>query len=141
MPYEKPIPVADPFVGKPYWDGAREGKLRLPRCTTCSRVHFYPRTLCPHCGERTIEWIDATGEGYLHSFAVQHRATGGWAAEVPFVTAFIDLKEGDRVFTVLLGVDATQPETLMSNIGALCRIEWVEASEDVHVPYWRLVEE
>ncbi|HJM89041.1 MAG TPA: zinc ribbon domain-containing protein, partial [Dehalococcoidia bacterium] len=45
--YNKPIPNPDPFVSKPYWDGGKEGKLMLPRCTTCNKVHFYPRTICP----------------------------------------------------------------------------------------------
>lgn len=137
--YNKPIPIPDPFVNKPYWDGAKEGKLKLPRCTACSRVHFYPRIVCPNCGSRSIEWIEATGEGYLHTFAVQHRASGGWAEEAPFVTAYIDLREGDRVFTVLRGVDPAQPEEIMKKIGALCRIEWDKASDDVSVPYWRVV--
>ena len=140
MPYNKPIPIGDPFVAKPYWDGAREGRLMLPRCTACSRVHFYPRSICPNCGEMSIEWIVASGEGYLHSFAVQHRAAGAWAEEVPFVTAFIDLKEGDRVFSVLRGVDATKPFELLAKIGGLCRIEWDEANEEQRIPYWRLVE-
>lgn len=137
--YNKPIPPPDPYVAKPFWDGAKEGKLMLPRCTACNRVHFYPRTICPYCHESSIEWFEASGEGYLHTFAVQQRAFGGWAEEVPFVTAYIDLKEGDRIFTQLRGVDASKPEEI--KIGALCRIEWDEASEDVHIPFWRIVDE
>ena len=136
--YNKPIPQPDPLVAKPYWDGAKEGKLMLPRCTTCNRVHFYPRVICPYCHSTDIEWFEASGEGYLHTFAVQHRAGSGWRDEVPFVTAYIDLKEGDRVFTVLRGVDATKPEEI--KIGAKCRIEWDEATEEVHIPFWRVVE-
>ncbi len=136
--YNKPIPQPDPLVAKPYWDGAKEGKLMLPRCTTCNRVHFYPRVICPYCHSIDIEWFEASGEGYLHTFAVQHRAGPGWGEETPFVTAYIDLKEGDRVFTVLRGVDATKPEEI--KIGAKCRIEWDEASEEVHIPFWRVVE-
>jgi uncharacterized protein len=83
----------------------------LPRCVDCNRVHFYPRILCPICYSMNIEWIEASGEGYIHTYAVQHRAFGGWADEdTPFVTAFIDLKEGDRMFTVLRGVDPNKPE-------------------------------
>jgi uncharacterized OB-fold protein len=136
--YNKPIPQPDPLVAKPYWDGAKEGKLMLPRCTTCNRVHFYPRVICPYCHSTDIEWFEASGEGYLYTFAVQHRAGMGWGEETPFVTAYIDLKEGDRVFTVLRGVDATKPEEI--KIGAKCRIEWDEATEEVHIPFWRVVE-
>ena len=56
-----------------------------------------------------IEWIEASGEGNIHTYAVQHRAFGGWGEEVPYVTAYIDLKEGDRMMTVLRGVDPEKP--------------------------------
>lgn len=137
--YNKPIPIPDPMTNGPYWAGAKERKLMLPRCTSCNKVHFYPRIICPNCGERSIEWVEATGEGYLHTFAVQHRAMGAWAEEAPFVTAYIDLKEGDRVFTVLRGVDPTKPEEIFKKIGGLCRIEWDEANDAVNMPYWRMV--
>jgi len=108
----------------------------LPRCTNCNRVHWYPRLICPYCHAREIEWIEGSGEGRIHTFAVQHRAFGGWANETPFVTAYIDLNEGDRMLTVLRGVDATRPETIQ--IGAKVRVEFEPASEDVHIPFWRV---
>ena len=57
--YNKPIPSPDPYVTQPFWDGAKEGKLMLPRCTSCNRVHWYPRILCPHCHSSSIEWFEA----------------------------------------------------------------------------------
>lgn len=136
--YNKPIPVADQFVSKPFWDGAKAGKLMLPRCKSCDKVHFYPRTICPFCHSTDIEWFEASGEGSLYTFAVQNRGSGGWGDDGPFVTAYIDLKEGDRIFTVLRGVDPDKPEEI--TIGAKCQIEWDEASDEVSVPFWRVVE-
>ena len=137
MAYTKPIPDPDPYTTQPFWDGAKAGKLMLPRCTNCNQAHFYPRMICPHCYSRQIEWFEASGEGWIHTFAVQHRAFGGWADDVPFVTAYIDLKEGDRMFTVLRGVDAAKPESI--KIGAAVKIEFEEASETVSIPFWRVV--
>ena len=133
----KPIPEPDP-VSQPFWDGAKEGRLMLPRCSDCNRVHWYPRVICPHCHSMNIEWFEASGEGRIHTFAVQQRAFGGWAEETPFVTAYIDLNEGDRMVTVLRGVDPEKPELI--EIGAKVRVEFEPASEDVHIPFWRLVE-
>jgi uncharacterized protein len=84
----------------------------------------------------SLEWIEASGRGRIHTFAVQHRAGGGWAEEVPFVTAYIDLNEGDRMLTVLRGVDASRPESI--KIGAPVRVEFEAASDDVHIPFWRV---
>ena len=136
MPYDKPIPDPSPHA-KPFWDGAKAGKLMLPRCTACNRVHWYPRLICPHCHATEIEWVEGSGEGTIYTFAVQHRAFGGWAAETPFVTAYLDLNEGDRMVTVLRGVDPTKPEEI--KIGAKVRVEFEPASADVHIPFWRVV--
>ncbi|MBI5947608.1 MAG: Zn-ribbon domain-containing OB-fold protein [Chloroflexi bacterium] len=137
MAYNKPIPDPDP-LSKPFWEGARAGKLMLPRCTSCNRVHWYPRHICPNCHAREIEWFEASGEGRVHTFAVQHRAFGGWAEEVPFVTAYIDLNEGDRMFTVLRGVDPNKPD--LNWIGARVRVEFEPASADVHIAFWRVIQ-
>ena len=96
MAYNKPIPRKGQH-NLPFWDGAKEGKLMLPRCTLCGKVHWYPRLICPSCHSTDLEWIEGSGEGRLHTFAVQHRAFGGWAEEVPYVTAYIDLNEGDTI--------------------------------------------
>ena len=63
---------------------------------------------------------------------------GGWAKEVPYVTAYIDLAEGDRMLTVLRGVDANKPESI--RIGAKVRVEFEAANEDTHIPFWRMAE-
>ena len=137
MAYNKPIPDPSPHA-RPFWDGAKAGKLMLPRCTNCNRAHWYPRHICPHCHSTDLEWFEASGEGRVHTFAVQHRAFGGWAEEAPFVTAYIDLNEGDRMLTVLRGVDPKAPD--LNWIGRTVRVEFEPASEDVHIPFWRVVE-
>ena len=134
--YTKPIPDPDPTT-QIFFDGANEGKLMLPRCTTCNKVHFYPRILCPYCHSSQIEWFEASGEGFIHTYAVQHRAFGGWADEAPFVTAYIDLAEGDRIFTVLRGVDPEKPEEI--EIGAKVRVEFEQATDDIAIPFWRVI--
>jgi uncharacterized OB-fold protein len=134
--YTKPIPDPDP-TNQVFFDGANEGKLMLPRCTTCNKVHFYPRILCPYCHSSQIEWFEASGTGFIHTYAVQHRAFGGWADEAPFVTAYIDLAEGDRIFTVLRGVDPEKPEEI--EIGAKVQVEFEQATDDIAIPFWRVV--
>ncbi|MYD42792.1 MAG: hypothetical protein F4W90_02755 [Gammaproteobacteria bacterium] len=138
MAYEKPIPRQGQHT-KPFWDGAKEGKLILPHCTECNRVHWYPRLICPFCHSNKLDWIEASGEGTLYTFAVQHRlAAGGWVKELPFVTAFIDLKEGDRMQTVLRGVDPNKPEDI--KIGSKVKVEFEQANDDIFIPFWRVVE-
>ena len=138
MSYDTPIPTQGIHT-KPFWAGTKEGKLMLPRCEDCNRVHWYPRFICPHCHSANLEWVEGSGEGKIHTFAVQHLAFGSWAQEAPYVTAYIDLNEGDRMLTVLRGVDPSRPEDI--KIGAKVKVEFEEANEDTHIPFWRVVEE
>ncbi len=138
MTYTKPVPRPGSYT-QPFWEGTKNGDLMLPKCKDCGRVHWYPRLICPYCHSTSLEWTKGSGEGRIHTFAVQHRAFGGWAEEVPFVTAYIDLDEGDRMLTVLRGVDASRPESI--KIGAKVRVEFEAASDDVHIPFWRVVED
>ena len=138
MAYNKPVPPQGQHT-VPFWEGAKEGKLMLPRCRDCNRVHWYPRHICPSCHSMDLEWVEGSGKGRLHTFAVQHRAFGGWAEEVPYVTAFIDLDEGDRMMTVLRGVDAAKPEDI--EIGCRVAVEFEQANDDTFIPFWRVVDE
>ena len=137
MAYNKPIPPQGQYT-KPFWEGAKAGKLMLPRCRDCNRVHWYPRQICPFCHSTNLEWIEGSGKGRLHTFAVQHRAFGGWAEEVPYVTAYVDLDEGDRMMTVLRGVDPTKPEGI--KIGTRVEVEFEQANDDTFIPFWRVVD-
>ena len=135
--YDTPIPTPGTHT-KPFWEGTKAGKLMLPRCQDCNRVHWYPRHICPHCHSSNLEWIEASGEGTVHTFAVQHLAFGPWRDKAPYVTAYIDLKEGDRMLTVLRGVDPEQPENI--RIGAKVAVEFEQANDDMFIPYWRVTE-
>ncbi len=137
MSYDTPIPRQGTHT-KPFWEGAKEGKLMLPRCQDCNRVHWYPRHICPNCHSMNLEWIQGSGEGTIYAFAVQHLAFGPWAKEAPYVTAYIDLKEGDRMVTILRGVDPLKPEDI--EVGAPVQVEFEQANDDTFVPFWRVVE-
>ena len=138
MSYDLPIPRQGIHT-KPFWEGAAQNKLMLPRCQDCGRVHWYPRHICPSCHSTNLEWIEGSGKGKIHTFAVQHLTFGPWAEKAPFVTAYIDLQEGDRMLTVLRGVDAEKPEDIQ--IGAAVEVEFEQANDDTFIPYWRVVGE
>ena len=135
MAGDKPLPTPSPLT-RVFWEGTREGKLMLPHCKSCDQVHWYPRYICPHCHSMELDWIEGSGEGKIHTYAVQHRAFGGWAKEVPFVTAYIDLKEGDRMATVLRGVDPMKPEDI--RIGSSVKVEFEDMGDGLFIPFWRV---
>ncbi len=102
------LPVVEPPVNPdtaPYWRGAAEGRLVLPRCDRCGFVIWYPREFCPECAATEVTWFEATGRGTVYSFTVTRRAHGAWGEVAPFVIAYVELTEGPRVLTNIVGID------------------------------------
>jgi uncharacterized OB-fold protein len=97
-----PIPVLD-GDSKPYWEGVEQGELRIQLCSDCNKHIFYPRSICPHCFSDHVEWVTASGRGRIHSYTVVHQSYGPFAAQTPFVVAIIELEEGVRLMSRVVG--------------------------------------
>lgn len=98
-------PVANPDgITQPWWDATAEKRLLVQRCCACDRTQHFPRALCRHCGSTDLEYIEATGRGSVHSFTVVHRAPHP-AFTAPYVVALVDLHEGVRLLTNVVGCD------------------------------------
>jgi uncharacterized OB-fold protein len=103
-----PLPATPPDPGPddaPFWEAAADDRLVLPRCLGCGTFIWYPRAFCPECHTSAIEWVPATGRGTIYSFTVTHRGAGQWAGRAPYVIAYVELEEGPRVLTNIVGVD------------------------------------
>ena len=100
----KPIMNAD---SASYWNAARERKLLIRKCLHCNTLHFMPRYLCPKCWSDKLEWVESSGLGRVYSFSIIRRAPlVEFAEKAPYVTALIELDEGPRMVTNILGEDA-----------------------------------
>ena len=103
----RPIPQPITPEAKPYWDGLKEGKLMLPKCEDCGKPFFYPRVFCPFCSSRRIGWIQVSGKGKIFSFTVIREVVGqalrGFAPDIPYVTAWVDLDDGPRFCSNIIG--------------------------------------
>lgn len=114
---------------KPFWDATAEGRLVLPRCTSCQTVIWYPRSFCPACHTEGVEWIDASGEGTVYSYTVTHKGDGPWRAVSPFVLAYVELDEGPRVLTNIVDCD---PATV--TVGQRVSLRWDPTDEGPAIP-------
>jgi uncharacterized OB-fold protein len=102
--YTKPIPVAS-VESAPYWNGLREHRLLMPRCDECKQFWFPPSLLCPHCGSDHNGWQEVSGSGRVFSYVVVHRVYHpGFAEDVPYVVAVIELDEGPRMISNVTGI-------------------------------------
>jgi len=104
----EPIVNAD---SAPYWGAAREDQLKIQKCGDCGALRFFPRYLCTECGSDNTEWTEVSGRGTVHSFTIVHRAAfPEFQAITPYVVALIDLDEGPRMMTNIVGEDALEVE-------------------------------
>ena len=93
---------------RPFWDAAREHRLLVRSCTSCGRPHYYPRPFCPFCWNGRVEWVEASGRATLYTYSVVHaNDLPPWPERVPYIAAVVDLAEGPRMMTELVGC---QPE-------------------------------
>lgn|SRR5664280_639882 len=106
--YKKPIP-APTSESRPYWDGLRERKLLMPRCDDCKAYWFPPSALCPHCSSENWTWTQTSGRGRVFSYVVYHRVYHpGFADEVPYTVGVIELEEGPRMISNVIGIPPGQ---------------------------------
>lgn len=108
MAWNKPLPHPTE-ISAPYWEGLKAHEVRIQQC---DRGHslFFPRTHCPTCGSRSLKWSKVSGEGTLYSFTVARIPTmPEFTDEMPQALAVVELREGVRINTTMVGV---APEAL-----------------------------
>jgi len=119
--------------GRAYWRSGADGVLRLPRCTACGRLFWYPRTHCPHCGSDAIDWVATGGRGRIYTFTVVRQSPEPFfAARVPYVVAMVELAEGPRVMANVVDCDVESVR-----IGMPVSVLFEDLGEDIYVPLFR----
>jgi uncharacterized protein len=102
--YKKPLPLID-GPNRPFWEGARDGRLVLQRCLDCGRWRFPAARCCPSCHGERSEWQAASGRGTLQSFCLFHRPYfDGFAGKLPYNVIQVKLEEGVQLFSNLVGL-------------------------------------
>ena len=130
--WNKPLPT---IVGetKPYWDACRQGRLLLQKCDKCSEFQFYPRGICSNCWSNDIKWVKASGKGTVWTYTVTYQnRTQGFAQDVPYVLALVELEEGVRMFSNIVECN---PQDV--KIGLPVEVTFVQANNQVTVPYFK----
>ncbi len=107
MAWNKPLPHPT-HISAPYWEGLQAHEVRLQQCDQGHWL-FFPRTHCPTCGSRQLEWKKVSGEGQLYTFTVARVPTlPEFTDEMPQLLAVVQLDEGVHINTTLVGVEPEQ---------------------------------
>lgn len=115
--------------GRGFFDAARKGKLVLPVCTACRSPSWPPRKRCPACGE-AMAWAEASGRGAVHTFTiVRQNPEPCFAARVPYAVAMIDLDEGPRIMSNVIGCDVDA-----IRVGMPVLVTFIDAGQGLMLP-------
>ena len=124
-----------PNVGpetEPYWSACREGKLIVQRCRQCSKYQTYYRSFCCHCWSNDVEDVVASGRGNVWACTVTYQnQTPGWADQVPYVLAGVELEEGPKLITNIINC---VPDSV--HVGMPVKVTFVKATEEITIPFF-----
>jgi uncharacterized OB-fold protein len=101
--YRKPLPRPT-ATSKPFWNAAKEGRLEVQACGKCGALQHPPKPICASCWSDALEWRACSGRGTVYSYTVAYRpSTRGFREDVPYVVAIVELAEGPRLTTNIIG--------------------------------------
>jgi uncharacterized OB-fold protein/acyl dehydratase len=117
-----------------FFEGAKQRKLLIQRCTSCGRLRHPPRPSCPHC--RSFEWdtVTSTGRGTVYSFVINHHPQVP-AFDYPLPVGLVELEEGTRLVANIVGCDPSE-----IHIGMPVECEFVDFDEELTLPQFRPME-
>ena len=129
MSYKKPLPKPNADTAH-FWDGCREHELRFQKCAKCGHVRWPASFLCPTCHSQETLWMTAKGRGKIYSYVIYHRAYHpGFEKDVPYAVALVELDEGPRMLTNIIGC---RPEEVQCDMPV--EIEWEDIEENISLP-------
>ncbi|MET7466517.1 Zn-ribbon domain-containing OB-fold protein [Nonomuraea sp. NPDC005501] len=113
-----------------FWDGVRDGELRIQTCADCGRLRHPPGPVCPACRSANRSYVVARGEGTVFSYVVHHHPPVP-GRETPFVVAVVELPEGVRIVGNVMDCP---PDTV--GIGMKLRATYRAMDDELILPMW-----
>ncbi len=125
----RPTPLqSDDAAG--FWEASRERRFVLPWCEHCQAYFWYPRSVCPTCLTPEVSWREASGRGTVYAVSVQHNAAlPQFKDEVPYAVALVELDEGPRMMTNVVGCPAEDVA-----VGQAVVLQWDPVEDGRAVP-------
>jgi uncharacterized protein len=112
---------------QPFWEATKRHELTYQTCNTCNAVIFYPRSHCTKCGSRDLTRRVSQGAGAVYTFTVIMQSRHPAFAELgPYAVAYVDLDEGFRIMTNIVGV---QDPTTDIQCGMRVKLRWHDQGE------------
>lgn len=127
---QKPVPEITQH-SEPFWQACKEDRLLIMNCKNCGKPFFYPRRSCPSCWSEEVEWLESKGRGTIWTLSEVAISLWGdaWDDVVPYTVAVIDLDEGVRMASRLVGGSNWK-------IGDRVQVSFQPGEKDSVMPYF-----
>lgn len=130
------LPKLNELDTKAFWQSTKDKLLTYQQCDDCNTVVFYPRSHCTGCTSGTLSWKTASGKGTVYSYSVVRQSYHPFFRQkVPYAVAWIDLDEGPRLMSNIVGIDNPSEDI---TIGQKVEVEW-EENDKVNIPLFKVV--
>ena len=134
------VPLPDlervPDYERGFWEGTRNGELRIQQCAACGLFRHLPTPMCPACSSLAYDWTQVSGRGFVYSFVIVRHPVHPAIREkeqTPYNICMIELEEqeGLRICSNVLQVP---PEDI--SVGMPVQVTFMPAVDnpDVALP-------
>jgi uncharacterized OB-fold protein len=130
-----PRPRPSTNLDNAWWfEGAKEHKLLIQKCSSCGALRHPPGPMCPSC--QSLEWekLEASGKGTVYSFVTNHYPQVP-SFDYPLNVSLIELEEGTRLIANVIGIPAEEVE-----IGMAVEVQFEDHDAELSLPSFRPVE-
>jgi acetyl-CoA acetyltransferase/uncharacterized OB-fold protein len=127
-----PLPIVDNDSAT-FWEGCRERKLLLQRCSSCATFRYPPQPVCSSCRSMLFEWVESRGSGSVYSWTIAHHPVHpAVVGRVPYNIVLVELDEGPRLVTNLVDVPGNR-----IHAGMCVKVDYLEVADGFVLPVFR----
>jgi uncharacterized OB-fold protein len=126
-----PLPDLDDPIMRPFWEGARQGKLMQQREPATGIMHWPPKPLYWKGGGR-LEWVEASGRGQVYSYVIGYEPfLPAFRHLLPHIMVVVQLDEGPRLVGHMVHC---APDAM--RFGMRVRVVFKRLTDAVTLPVW-----
>jgi uncharacterized OB-fold protein len=128
MATQRPMPEPDE-ASEAFYEAAARGSLLLKKCGRCAAALGPDARFCSECLSEDVDWLEASGQGKVLTFGVMHQQFPGFEDAVPYNIAVVQLDEGPRMSTNIVGCANEDVR-----IGMPVRVRFEDAGNGTMIP-------
>ena len=115
-----------------FWEGTKQGELRLQTCNACGELRHPPGPVCPACHAMDRGYVVATGRGTVFCFLVHH------APQMPGTRAAVDDRARRARGRGAVSWPTSAATRRTSRSATPVVVGWDEVDDELTLPIWEV---